>query len=369
MILKEVSLFNFKNYEQAKVSFGPGFNGIYGENGEGKTNLLDAIYFLCFTKSAFQSNDSYLIRHGESFCLVKGKFEFEDKVKEVSGGIEKGPKKTFSENTAKYDKLSDHIGEYPAVMVSPYDMTLIREGSEERRKFLDGLLSQINRPYLLNILKYKKILKQRNAILKQFDESGFSDPHLIEPYTVELIKTGKEIYTEREKLTKQIGPIIEEQYSLLTNNKEKISIRYRSDYQKEDFEDLFYKQFDKELILGRTTMGTHKDELIFNMNDRPLKKLGSQGQQKSFLIALKLAQYKILKESKGFTPILLLDDIYDKLDDNRIKGLIQLLAGKEYGQVFISDARPERSAKLMETIGETSRLYVINSGEIDEMTD
>ncbi|NMM46887.1 DNA replication/repair protein RecF [Marinigracilibium pacificum] len=367
MILKEISLFNFKNYEQARVSFGPGFNGIYGSNGEGKTNLLDAIYFLCFTKSAFLNNDSDLINHGQSFNLVKGTFQFEDKINEVSGGIEKGPKKTFSENSSKYEKLSDHIGEYPAVMVSPYDMTLIREGSEERRKFIDGLLSQIDRNYLTNILKYRKILKQRNAILKQFDESGFSDPHLIEPYTIELLKTGKEIYSKRKELITTLYPVIEEQYAILTNNKENISIRYRSDYDKEDFESLFYKQFQKEVIVGRTLMGIHKDELVFYMNEKPLKKLGSQGQQKSFLIALKLAQYKIIKEKKGYNPILLLDDIYDKLDDERIKGLIELLASDNYGQVFISDARPERSAKLMENIKESSRLFIVNSGEITEM--
>lgn len=359
MQLKKIQLLNFKNYEELDFTFSEGVNAIVGENGSGKTNLLDAIHYLCLTKSAFNTVDSQHIKHSKNFFVVQGFFEKDEKEYEIHCSLQEGKTKTLKVEKKAYPKISEHIGRFPCVLMTPFDTDLIREGSETRRKFFDNTLSQIDQIYLNNLLKYNKLIEQRNSLLKQFAERNFFDKTLIETYDSQLLPLAQYIFEKRKSFVDSFMPILENYYFFICNEKEKISLSYISDLQVENFESVFSNQLQKDLLLQRTTKGIHKDDYTFQINGYPINKFGSQGQQKSYVIALKLAQFELLSQLKKVKPILLLDDIFDKLDDIRIKKLMELMNSGKFGQVFITDARPERTAGLFKEINQEISVFEI----------
>lgn len=350
MHIENLTLFNFKNYEDFDTQFSPYINCIAGNNGAGKTNLLDAIHYLCLTKSSLLSTDSLLIRHGEGFFMVKGDFLKEDNKHTIHASLKTRQKKVIKCNDVHYEKISEHIGKFPVVLISPNDTDLIREGSEIRRKFIDLIISQFDLQYLEGLMKYNHLIKQRNSLLKHFHETGSRDPELLDTYDDQIIPLCKNIFVKRKDFLSNFLHEFELAFKLISQGSENVSLIYDSQLHNENFELRFKNAVEKDIILQRTTHGIHKDDLTFKIDDFPLKKFGSQGQQKSFVIALQLSKFRSIEKECGFKPILLLDDIFDKLDDKRIQSLIKMLEDKEFGQVFITDARVERTKKLLETV-------------------
>ncbi|MEO1051505.1 MAG: DNA replication and repair protein RecF [Bacteroidota bacterium] len=366
MHLENISLFNFKNYEDANLIFSPDINCLLGENGSGKTNLLDAIHYLSLTKSALNSIDSQNIKHGEAFFSVKSNIEKEGDIYEVHCSVKSGQKKIFKVNKSEYEKISEHIGSFPAVLIFPNDSDIIRESSEARRKFFDAAISQINRPYLNHLVKYHHFLKQRNSLLKSFGEQNKIDKDLIEPYDIQLLQLGQEIFIERKRFVNDFLSHFTRHFDDLVADKEQVSIQYKSELLFDAFQSKYLGNLKRDLILQRTELGIHRDDFVFKIEDKPLKKFGSQGQQKSFLIALKLALFEIIKINKGFKPLLLLDDIFDKLDDHRIDKLVKMIASDVFGQIFITDARPERTRTFFKEIGKTVKFFEVEDGRTRE---
>lgn len=350
LTLQHLQLHNFKNYEDFSVQFCPTINCIVGANGVGKTNLLDAIHYLSLTKSAFISQDQHAIRHTAELFVVSGKFEQHGKRQQVLCGLQQGQKKILKLDQVPYTKFTDHIGQFPVVLIAPQDHTLITEGSEDRRKFFDAILSQTDQNYMLSLLQYNHYLKQRNALLKQAKEKGIWDNDLLATYNSWLIPLNIQISKQRKAFLEAILPTFLAYYQYLTDGAEQVQIRYESDAENTHFPALFADNLRKDFELQRTTMGVHRDDFEFLLGDFPLKKFGSQGQQKSFLIALKLSHFAHIEAQKGIKPILLLDDIFDKLDDKRITKLLEMVARQDFGQIILTDARPERSRQVLQTI-------------------
>ncbi|WP_158855793.1 DNA replication/repair protein RecF [Lunatibacter salilacus] len=368
MHLKNISLRQFKNFSADRFEFSEEVNCFLGLNGAGKTNLLDAIHYLCLTKSAFQSVDQFQMLHGTNFFMVKGSFINEGKILELDCSMESGKKKQLVLNGKPYQKMSDHIGLFPVVLIAPDDTSLIRDGSEERRRFFDNMLSQLSSNYLNQLVRYQHFLKQRNALLKQFHDSGKKDLSLLEPYSRELIQLSDIIHRQRFEFIQNFAPGIQSHYSFIAGESEKTDITYTSDAGEKTFEKDFRNSLEKDLILKRTNKGIHKDDYIFTIGGHSLKKFGSQGQQKSYLISLKLSQFDAFKLEKKQKPILLLDDIFDKLDDIRIGQLMKLVAKRDFGQLFITDARPERSIKIFSDLQIPAKLFHIEEGKLTEVT-
>lgn len=364
MILESISLTNFKNYEQSDATFCSEINCITGLNGSGKTNLLDAIHYLSMTKSAINSVDGQNIRNGEDFFAIKGSLSLSEKKYKILCSLKSGTKKNFKVNDVSYDKLSEHIGRFPLVLIAPNDDELIRDSSETRRKFFDSTISQTNKEYLQNLIEYTHYLKQRNALLKRINETGKRDQSLINQYDDKLIDIGKRISEARKKFMEQYAPDFSQHYEFLSDDKEAVSIVYKSKSTEENFEQLFKNSLEKDIILQRTNVGIHRDDYEFLINEKALKKFGSQGQQKSFLVGMKLAQFDFLKNFFGFTPLLLLDDIFDKLDDKRIHKLISLISNDRFQQIFITDAREERTKKLLADVNAETRTFIVNDNKI-----
>lgn len=356
MLLKQLSLLNFKNFDSADFQFDKKINCFVGMNGVGKTNALDAIYYLAFGKSYFNPLSSQNIKHGEDFFVVEGLFEKENKEEKIVCSLKKGAKKILKRNAKIYEKLADHIGFLPLVIISPSDRDLIVEGSETRRKFIDGVIAQSDKLYLDQLLSYNKIIAQRNAVLKYFALNQTFNQDTIEVYNHQLSSLGNSIYQKRKEFIEKLGPIFQEQYRQIAQDKEEVSLAYKSQLHDQPLEELFKNTIQKDRILQYTSVGTHKDDIKFKIGDYPIKKFGSQGQQKSFLIALKLAQYAFIKERLNTNPILLLDDIFDKLDDQRVTQLIRLVNLDTYGQIFISDTHRERTEQVIST---TDQSYAI----------
>ena len=352
MKITELYLLNFKNYEERKFHFTGGFNAIVGKNGTGKTNLLDAVYLLCLTKSAFATTDSQNLKHKEQFFVVQGIFEqTENQQTELQCSLQQGKSKMMRVNKVAYPKVNQHIGKYPCVLITPYDTDLIREGSETRRKFFDATLCQASPHYLTDLLEYNQLLQQRNSLLKQFAERNYHDKTLLQVYTEKLLPLNQRIYLARKEAVENFTPIFQQYYQEVASETETVSLHYNSDLQNPNFELLFEQTLPKDLVLQRTNKGIHKDDYSFEINGFSANRYGSQGQQKSFVIALKLAQYEQLRRLKGFNPILLLDDIFDKLDGLRMAQLMRLLGKGNFGQVLLTDANPERTKLLFEQIG------------------
>lgn len=364
MWLKQLTLFNFKNYEEENISFLPGVNALTGDNGAGKTNLLDAIHYLSLCKSYFNPIDSQQIMKGLDWFMVQGLFDKKDIEESISCSVKKSQKKQFKRNKKEYPRLADHIGLFPLVMISPNDSIIITEGSEERRKFIDNVISQTDNQYLDEIIAYNKHLQNRNSFLKQQALYRTFDPQLLEVLNEQLIRSGKVIFEQRNLFMSAFVPIFNELYAYLTESLEPVELVYESQLQDSSFESLIEQSIDRDRNLERTTMGIHRDDLQFSVNGMPLKKFGSQGQQKSFLIALKLAQYRYLQNKKGFKPMLLLDDIFDKLDDKRTRKLMQMVSQDNFGQLFITHTNAEKIEGIFQEIGCPLRVFEVNSGRI-----
>lgn len=364
MELRKLNLFNFRNYEQASISFEGQVHCLLGKNGSGKTNLLDAIYYLSFTKSSLLATDTQNIKTGQNFFSIKGTFHDD---REVLCSFQVGQKKVMKENGNEYGRLSEHIGKYPAVMIAPNDIELIWDGGEVRRRFIDSMISQVNREYLERLISYTGHLKMRNSLLKRFAEKGSVDHDLLESCDRQLIPCGDFIAKTRQEFLSQFSPYFQRHYTFLSGSgSEKVGIAYRSGTDDDDLADALSKNLNRDIILQRTTMGIHRDDFIFTLDGFELKRHGSQGQQKSFLIALKLAEFDILTAHKKFKPILLLDDIFDKLDDDRIARLIELVGGGTFGQLFITDARPDRSEALLSEAGIGAESFLVESGTLSK---
>ncbi|MTI33427.1 DNA replication/repair protein RecF, partial [Xanthovirga aplysinae] len=364
MYLENISLLHFKNYQELKLNFSRQINCFVGGNGSGKTNLLDAIHYLSLTKSAFNTVDSQNIQHNAPYLMVMGDFRKGEQKDQVHCSFQKSQKKVFKLNRQPYEKISDHIGQFPVVLIAPNDTDIIREGSEFRRRFFDAIISQIDPDYLENLMKYNRLLKQRNSLLKQFSDQHYIDYELISTYDVQLLNVGKRIFEGRNLFIQEFNPIFLQHYQNLCETQEEVTLTYSSALQEENFEVDFRNALEKDLVLQRTTKGTHKDDFKFEIEGYPLKKFGSQGQQKSYLIALKLAHFDIVKDHKGFKPILLLDDIFDKLDDRRIERLMQMVASHTFGQLFLTDARPERTERIFKSIAGKIKIFHIKKGQV-----
>ena len=366
MQLQRLQLFNFKNYEQAELVFSERIQCFLGNNGSGKTNILDAIYYLAFTKSAINPSDGHNIRHGQLQFVVKGDFVIQGgKKKEVMCSFQQGQKKIVREDGLDYLKFSEHVGKFPVVLVAPQDIELIWDGSELRRKFFDSLISQLDKNYLENLIIYTNQLKQRNSLLKMFSESGKVDYDLLASYDVRIIQAGKFIYKLRKEFLIEFLPYFKQHYHFLAGDEnEEVNIAYRSDLENSDFEEILKKNLQRDIILQRTLSGIHRDDFLFTLNNKELKRFGSQGQQKSFLIGLKLAEFQRIAERKGFKPLLLLDDIFDKLDDLRIHKLMTMIAKGVFGQLFITDARQGRSKEILKEAGVIAQLFNVEKGRL-----
>lgn len=344
------------------MDFSSKVNVLVGKNGSGKTNLLDAIHYLSLTRSAFCS-DNYVMRIGEQFFFMKGLFRTGKNMGEISCSLQTGSKKVFKEGVNEYNKLSDHVGKYPIVLIAPDDTELVKEGSEERRKFFDSILSQLDRHYLEALIQYNYALRQRNGLLKMFAETNSFDAIALESYDQVLVKSGDVIFKKRKDFISEFIPVFQKYYSFLVANEEAV-LEYKTELDKIEFQSGLNSNRQRDLYLQRTNFGIHRDDFHFLLAGGELKKLGSQGQQKSFIIALKLAQFEILKNHKGFKPILLLDDIFDKLDDSRIEKLLDLIKKEELGQLFITDARPDRTRELLKQINVSATIFTVDKGTI-----
>jgi DNA replication and repair protein RecF len=364
MWLKNITLLNFKNYSSAELRFSKTVNAFVGNNGAGKTNLLDAIHYLCLCKSYFNPIDSQQIKANEDLFLIQGDFERKEKNEKITCGLKRNQKKQFKRNKKEYDKLANHIGLFPLVMISPYDVNLIMDGSEERRRFIDNVISQTDANYLDELITYNKHLLNRNALLKQVAATRKLDVTLLQILDEQLILSGNKIFEKRKQFLADFIPLFNKHYKYISDNAEEVSLNYQSQLNEQSFEELLTQSIEKDRILERTTTGIHKDELLFTIGDMPLKKFGSQGQQKSFLIALKLAQYSYLQKFKGFKPLLLLDDVFDKLDDLRVRKLMEMVSHHDFGQLFITDTGKERVVSVFNEIKVDVTLFEVANGVI-----
>jgi DNA replication and repair protein RecF len=357
MHLKKLNLINYKNFKNQTFEFNSKVNCFVGSNGVGKTNILDAIYHLSFGKSYFNPIASQNIKHGEDFFVVDGRYSKDLKEEKIIVSLKKGGKKVIKRNSKSYNRFSDHIGLLPLVIISPVDRDLITEGSDLRRKFIDGVISQNDKIYLDQIIRYNKILFQRNSLLKQFYLSRTFDHDTIEIYDEQLSKIGNLIFNKRKEFLELFSPIFFEKYSIISNNKEKVNLNYKSQLKNHRLQDLLISNIEKDKVLQYTSAGTHKDDIEFLIGNYPIKKFGSQGQQKSFLIALKLAQYEVLKAKSGNSPILLLDDIFDKLDSKRVKQIIKMVNDSNFGQLFISDTDAKRTENVVKSAHDNYEIF------------
>ncbi len=343
MFLKQLSLTNFKNYPTAVLQFSEKLNCFAGDNGAGKTNILDALYYLSFCKSYFNPVDSQNILHDAGFFAIHGLYqrngETEDKVSCIQRS---GQKKVFQFNKKAYSRLADHIGKIPLVMISPYDRDLINDGSEVRRKYIDGVISQFDKFYLNELISYNKVLLQRNTLLKHFAEQHHFNAASLQVWDDQLAAFGTKLFEKRKEFLLDFNPLFEDYYHFLSGGNEPVEIVYESQLATGPPEELLKQSLDRDRLLRYTTQGIHKDDLVFMINGYPVKKFGSQGQQKTFVIAIKLAQFEYTRRIRGFKPILLLDDIFDKLDENRVSQIIKLVNEDNFGQVFITDTQRRR---------------------------
>jgi DNA replication and repair protein RecF len=362
--LKSIALKQFKNYNSANFEFSSSFNFLIGENGSGKTNVLDAIHYLALGKSYFHSTDQQAIQHGTEFFRVAANFRKESEEFKVTCVYQLGNKKELAINGSVYSKLMDHVGLIPVVMIAPDDHSIIDEGSEERRRFIDNTISQIDHLYLEDLVSYNKVLQQRNASLKQFAYRKAFDATLIESFNVSLASFGKKIFEKRDYFLGAMVPLIIKYYNIISREKETIAAVYHSIFQRDDYLTALKASLEKDLQLERTTEGIHRDDLNFIMDDVPVKRFGSQGQKKCFLLALKLAQRELIATENSVTPIVLLDDLFDKLDEKRAHQILELVSAPDFSQVFITDTKTPIIKDFLATTQGDLRCYSISSGVV-----
>ncbi|MBF9235927.1 DNA replication and repair protein RecF [Hymenobacter sp. BT683] len=351
MTLDSLQLLFFKNYDDAALRLSPGLNCFIGDNGSGKTNLLDAIHYLSLTKSAITSSDVLCIKQGADFFVVKGNFSSDSDAghETIQVSLRQGQKKTLTHNKQPYERMADHIGKYPAVLISPYDTDLIRQGSEDRRKYFDSLMAQLDHEFLELLISYNALLRQRNAVLKQGGDRpshGFDRDYLL-ALDEQLAPIGQQLTALREAFLAEYLPIFQRHYRQLADGREVVTLTYKSQLVGADFAQLLRNNERRDFALQRSTTGSHRDDFVFLMDEQPVKSHASQGQQKSFAIALKLAQFEMLAAKQQHKPLLLLDDIFDRLDDKRIARLLELVADETFGQVFLTDTNLERTDQAL----------------------
>ena len=357
MIITNLKIQNFKNHQEQDFDFSKQINCFVGNNGVGKTNILDALHYLSMAKSFLGNKDLNNIKIEEDFFTIEGTIDDGEKENIIKIQQPKDAKKIIKKNDKSYERIADHIGFLPSVIISPYDSNLISDSGESRRKFLDAMISQTDSDYLFNLIQYQKTVQQRNALLKDFSKNRYFDGDSLEIYNEPLIKFGSKIFEKRREFTDSIVPLIQNYYEIISKGKEKITVIYESDLSDNNFGTLLHQNLEKDRMLTYTSKGIHKDDLLFEMNGISMKRTASQGQQKSFLIALKLSQMNRIKELTGKTPILLLDDIFDKLDDSRVSQLIELVNQEHFGQIFITDTSRERTENVVKRINEESKIF------------
>ena len=353
------------------MRFSDKLNCFVGLNGQGKTNILDAIYYLSFTKSAYNAIDSQNINHDEDMAMVQGKYVDGETEEVIACGLKRGVKKQFRRGKKDYKRLLDHIGLIPLVMVSPQDSELVVEGSEERRRFMDGVISQYNRVYLEHLTQYNALLKQRNSLLKQYENVGLEQlpTDLFEVLEMQMVQHAEPIYTERVKFIEQFTPYFQEVYRAISGDKEQVSLGYLSQLHERDLSESFARTRARDIIIGWTSQGVHKDELEMKLGEYPLKRVGSQGQQKSYLLAMKLGQALYLNSVHAVNqkPILLLDDIFDKLDSERVERIVQLVVGQQFGQIFITDTDRQHLTSILRENARDAKIWHVENGEVTEL--
>ncbi|CAL2101768.1 DNA replication and repair protein RecF [Tenacibaculum sp. 190130A14a] len=360
MYLQKLSLVNFKNIESQTFEFQKKINCFVGNNGIGKTNVLDAIYYLSFAKSYFNSIAGQNIRHGQDFFMIEGEYMLSERNEKILCSLKRGQKKVLKRNGKAYEKFSEHIGQLPLVIISPADRDLIVEGSDTRRKFIDGVISQQDKKYLQSLINYNKVVSQRNALLKYFAANRTFDALNLKVYDEQLVEYGKVIYEKRRAFLDEFVPIFNEKHRVISGENEEVNLRYKSQLHETSFEELLTLSLEKDKIIQYTTVGIHKDDLGFEIGEFPIKKFGSQGQQKSYLIALKLAQFEFIKRQSNVTPILLLDDIFDKLDEHRVAHIIDLVNNDEFGQIFITDTHADRTETVIKQSNQEYQVFKLS---------
>ena len=363
MIIERISILHFKNIEEADLSFSPKMNYFFGNNGMGKTNLLDALFYLSFTKNHTNLLDFQLIKHGEEFCVLQGYYRNNEVKDEVYCGIRHKQRKIFKRNKKEYERLSEHIGLIPMVMISPADTELIQGGSVERRKFIDMIISQYDKEYLRGLIHYNKVLQQRNSLLKE----RASDHSLFEILDEQLISGGELIHQKRKEFISGFCPLFQKYYQAISGGCESVDLQYNSHLDTLSLSQALIDKLDNDKILGYTSVGIHKDDFLFLLGDHLIRKIGSQGQNKTYLIALKLAQFQFLLQRNTSVPILLLDDIFDKLDAIRVERIIQLVTQEEFGQIFVTDTNRKHLDEILSSLEHDYKLFEVEEGKIKEL--
>ena len=364
MYLDKLTILNFKNIAHAEVEFSSKFNCFVGENGSGKTNLLDSLYMMSMCKSSVGMSDLQCVRADEEFFMIDGLYNFDENVNHrITISLKKGESKSVKFDGRQYDRLSEHIGVIPVVLVYPYDTSLINDSGDERRKYINALMSQIDRSYLFNVVRYNKLLAERNQLLKH----RVSSDELLEVLDMQLADVGQLIFQRRKDVIEEIAPIVSEYYSALAEGSNQVELAYRSQLHNSMMSDLLLQSRDRDKIMQHTTVGVHRDDLIMTFAGRQLKRFGSQGEQKSFLIALKLAQYDVIARKTDIKPILLLDDIFDKLDAKRVERLIKLVSDSRFGQIFITDSNKVRLSNILDGLTAEHRLWQVCDGEFEQI--
>lgn len=358
--LQSISLYQFKNYAQQSFQFTERLVGICGKNGIGKTNLLDAIYYLCFTKSYFTRTEVQNVLHGAMGFRIEGKIKLNEEDFKLACILRETGKKEFYVNEEAYSKFAVHVGRFPAVIICPDDVQIITGSSEERRRFLDALLSQINPDYLQNLIDYNRILQQRNSFLKSLAENRNADQHLLDVYDKQLYQYGITIFEKRKQYLQELIPSIREFYQQIAGSKEELELQYESQLHGGDFKKLLVQSRERDRLSQRTNTGTHRDDIVITLKNQPFKNIASQGQRKSLLFALKLSEFELLRKIKGFPPFLLLDDVFEKLDAQRMHNLLQKVCLENNGQVFITDTHCERIAQHMKQLGAKFQLLELS---------
>ena len=367
MILQKISIVNYKNIREASLELSPKINCLIGHNGAGKTNLLDAIYFLSFCRSAFYHQDSLAITHGQEFFVLEGEYSDDTDnanvdVEKIYCGLKRGTKKRFKRNGKEYKRLSQHIGLIPVIMVSPSDSILVEGGSEERRRLMDMVIAQYNPLYIDDLANYNKALQQRNALLKQEQEP---DDSLMEILEMQMAETGERIYTQRQQYVEQMSPVLSEIYRKISGDKETVELNYVSHCQRGPLFNVISRDRYKDRAVGYSLHGIHRDDLEMHINGYPIRREGSQGQTKSFVIALKIAQFDFLRRThSNTTPLLLLDDVFDKLDASRVERIIDMVAGEGYGQIFITDTNRDHLDKILQRSEGDYKIFDVEDGTI-----
>ena len=360
MIIKKISVLNYKNIRQTYIECSVKINCFFGNNGMGKTNLLDAIHYLSFSKSHINTPDSRIIHNGEDLCVLQGFYDFDGREEDIFCSISRMQRKQFRRNKKEYDRLSEHIGLLPVVMISPADTDLISGGSDGRRRFVDMIISQHDKQYLNSLIQYNKTLTQRNFLLR----NKCNDASLYDVLEMQMSVYGEQIYVKRINMLEKLVPVFNEYHRIICNSGESVDMRYVSQFEKNDFIKEIKKTREKDLLLGYSSIGVHKDDVEMTLDEQLIRRVGSQGQNKTYLIALKLAQFTYMV-AKGVTkPILLLDDIFDKLDADRVEKIINLVSGDIFGQIFITDTNRKYLDRILETIGQDYSLFKVERGSV-----